>query len=115
MSCLKLWKLKCIKQRDTMKAKVLTFPFDITGCTFLMQFRKYNFEVNDNPVVFEWTSDDDSFLITDLVLMKVTMEKKPMDFPPDKYISDFQITYPNGDVETLFDAELIITQDYSRV
>lgn len=114
MSCLKTWDLKCIKRGDTLKEKILTFPFDINGCTFLMQFRKYDFQVNDNPVVFEWKSEDDSFEIIDSVLMKLNMEKKIMEFEPDKYISDFQITYPNGDVETLFEATLIITKDYSR-
>lgn len=114
MSCLKTWEMKCIKRGDTFKAKTITLPFDITGCTFLMQFRKSEIGVNNNEVAFEWKSSDNSFQISDSANGVVLMNKKVMSFAPNFYVSDFQITRENGDIETLFNAKIEITQDISR-
>lgn len=114
MSCLKTWEMKCIKRGDTFKAKFITFPFDITGCTFLMQFRLSTIGVNSNVVAFEWSSADSSFTIDDAPNGVLKMNKKVMDFAPNFYVSDLQITRANGDIETLFNAKQEITEDYSR-
>lgn len=114
MSCLKTWQMKCLKRGDTLKAKVITIPFDITGCTFLMQFRKATIGANENEVAFEWKSSDDSFEITDAVNGKLLMKKKKIEVDFSIYDSDFQITYANGDVETLFNAKIEVKEDYSR-
>jgi len=114
MSCLHNWNIKCLKKGDTFKEKLITFPFSITGCTFLMQFRKDATGPNTNPVAFEWKSEDDSFEIDGADDKILIMKKKDIDVEPFAYVSDFQITYPNGDVETLFNAKIEIVEDYSR-
>lgn len=115
MSCLKTWEIKCYTNGDTFKDKVITLPFDITDCSFLMQFRKSEIAVNDNPVAFEWSTNDNTFEITDAENGVLLMKKRIIDSDVGMYDSDFQITYPNGDIETLFKAKLLINQDISRV
>jgi hypothetical protein len=116
MSCLDTWKMKCLKKGDVRKANVITFPFDITGMTFLMQFRKAEIGTNNNPVAFEWSSADDSFEITQATSTesKLLMKKKLIEVEQGLYVSDLQITKPNTDVETYFNAEISIVEDYSR-
>jgi len=114
MSCLKTWDIGCHKKSDTLKAKVLTFPFDITDNTFLMQFRKATIGVNENPVVFEWSTADDSFEITDAINGVLQMKKKVINVEQGLYVSDLQRTLPNGDIETLFDVKIKIVEDISR-
>lgn len=116
MSCLKLWDIHCLKKGDTFKAKIITFPFDITEFTFLMQFRKAEIgDVNnENVVAFEWKMSDDSFEITDAINGKLKMNKKVIDSEQGLYVSDLQVTYPNGDIETMFDASIKIIEDISR-
>lgn len=114
MSCLKTWQMKCLKKGDTRKANIITFPFDITGMTFLMQFRKAEIGTNNNPVAFSWSSEDDSFEITNATEGKLSMKKKVIDVENGLYVSDMQITKENGDVETYFDAKIEIVEDYSR-
>jgi hypothetical protein len=112
MSCLPNWNIHCLTANDTFKAKILTIPFDITGCTFLMQFRVFKNGINNNPVAFEWKSLDDSFEITGTNTL--LMHKKDIEVEQNIYVSDFQVTRLNGDIETLFTAKLEITQDISR-
>lgn len=115
MSCLNHWEMKCHVNGDTFKAKLITIPYDITGCEFLMQFKLKKIGINDNPVAFEWKMSDGSFEITDAVNGKLLMKKKNIDVSEfGDYISDFQITRANGDVETEFYATMPINQDISR-
>jgi len=114
MSCLKTWDIGCLKKGDTFKSKIITLPFDITDRTFLMQFRKAEIGDNNNLVAFEWKMDDDSFEITDAAEGKLSMKKKLIEVPQGLYVSDFQMTLPNGDIETLFDAKIKIIEDISR-
>lgn len=114
MSCLKTWEIRCIKRGDTFKAKRITLPFDITDCTFLMQFRKIAIGVNPNEVAFEWSSADNSFIIDDAPNGVLIMNKKVIDVEPSSYVSDFQITRANGDIETLYNAIIPIIEDFSR-
>lgn len=113
MSCLKTWEIKCLKKGDTFKAKVLTFPFDITGKSFLMQFRKAEIGPNENPVAFEWSTADGTFEISSPTTL--LMKKKLIDVESSLYISDLQMILADGDKETLFNAKIVIEEDYSRV
>lgn len=79
-----------------------------------MQFRKSEIAVNDNPVAFQWSTADGTFEITDAVNGVLLMNKKVINVEFGMYDSDFEITYQNGDVETLFKAKLLINQDISR-
>ena len=114
MSCLQTWKINCHKKGDTFKAKLITLPFDITDCTFLMQFRKIMVGVNTNDVAFEWSSSDNSFIIDDAVNGILFMNKKLIDVEVGSYVSDFQITRANGDIETLYNAIIQIEDSISR-
>lgn len=114
MSCLKTWEIKCLKKGDTFKAKVITLPFDITDRTFIMQFRKAEIGSNNNPVAFEWNSGDGSFEITDAEAGKLLMKKQIIEVESGAYVSDFQMTLPNGDIDTLYDAKIKIIEDISR-
>lgn len=115
MSCLKTWEIKCLKNGDTFKSKVITFPFDITGMTFLMQFRLAKIGLNDNPVAFEWSTADGSFEITDAINGTLLMKEKEIQVDGNfgLYVSDLQKTI-DGKNETLFDAKIVIVEDYSR-
>lgn len=114
MSCLKTWEMKCHKKGDTRKANVITIPYDITGMSFLMQFRLAEIGTNDNPVAFEWSTADGSFEITDGPNGKLLMKKQIVEVEQGFYVSDLQMTLSNGDVETLFNANIRIVEDYSR-
>jgi hypothetical protein len=115
MSCLNHWEMKCHVNGDTIKAKLITIPYDITGFDFLMQFRKKVIGVNENPVAFEWSTTDDSFEITDAVNGKILMNKKNIRITElGEYVADFQMIRANNDVETKFSASMVIIQDISR-
>jgi len=114
MACIQTWTMKDHFSGDTFKDKIFTFPFDITGCTFLMQFRKAKVGVNDNLVSFEWKSSDGSFEITDAENGKLLMKKQVVTAEFGLYVSDLQMTKLNGDIETLFNAKLNVIQDISR-
>lgn len=119
MSCTPLWEMKDHFRNDTFKEKLITLtndddtPIDITDCTFLMQFRKAEIGENTNPVSFFWSSADNSFEIEDAENGVLKMNKKVISAGPNVYVSDFQITYANGDVETLFKLKINVIQDIS--
>jgi len=114
MSCLKTWDMNCVKKGDTRKSNLITLPYDITGMTFLMQFRKAEIGTNNNPVAFEWSTADGSFVISDALNGKLLMNKKVIQAEQGLYVSDFQQTKANGDIETLYDAKIKIIEDISR-
>jgi hypothetical protein len=114
MSCLKTWDIGCNKKGDTFKAILFEIPFSIVGCSFLMQFKKAKIGINDNEVAFQWSTSDGTFIITDGVNGKLQMNKQIINVDVDNYISDLQMTKPNGDIQTLFNAKIQIVEDYSR-
>jgi len=104
--------MDCHFKGDTFDAVLLTFPFDITGFGFLMQFRE-NIASTTTPL-YQWSTEDDSFEIIDAVNGKLLMNKRIIDVKPATYYSDLQITYPNGDIKTGFKAKQVIIQDSSK-
>jgi hypothetical protein len=118
-TCSQIWEMKDHFSGDTFKEKIITLkndddtPIDITDCTFLFQFRKAKIGLNDNPVSFFWSSSDDSIEIVDAENGELKLNKKIISVDPTDYVSDFQITYANGDVETLFSAKIRVIQSIS--
>jgi hypothetical protein len=124
--CIELWKAKCLKRGDTTRERIIWFPFDITDCTFLMQFRKIMMGQNTNPVAFSWAtgnpvgsqfvrSEDDDYVEDEVTYMAIKMDAQAIDVEPSMYVSDMQMTEADGTtIRTLFDVELKIVEDYSR-
>lgn len=114
MSCIKTGVLRCFVNNDTYKAKVITFPFDITDYEFLVQFRKDVIGVNENPVAFEWSTQVGDITVIDALEGKIQLGKKVISVDLGFYVGDVQAIKPNGDVETLFRLKQEVIQDYSR-
>lgn len=117
--CNQLWQMKDHVSGDTFKEKIITLkndndtPIDITDCTFLFEFRKAKIGLNDNPVSFFWSSSDNSIEIVDAENGQLKLNKQNISVDPSDYVSDFQITYANEDVETLFNAKIRVIQSIS--
>lgn len=114
MSCLQLAELKCFVNGDTYKAKLITLPFDVTDYEFLVQFRKNKIGENDNPVAFEWSTSDNTIEFIDAENGQIRLNKRVLTTEIGVYIGDFQMTKPNGDIETLFRFKQEVIQDISR-
>jgi len=95
------------RKGDTFRARQIDFAFDITDAIIKMQFRL----PGASSLAFEWSTVDDSFLVTDATAGLVIMSKKILDFKPAVYVYDLQITDSTGDVTTYFEGSILITQD----
>lgn len=115
MSCINTTDLKCFVNNDTYKAKLITLPFDVTDHSFLVQFRKQTIGENNNPVAFEWSTADNTIEFVDAENGEIKLLKKEaLSVEIGTYIGDFQMTKPNGDIETLFRLRQEVIQDISR-
>lgn len=120
--CVDVWEMKCLKRGDTTKEKLIGIAYDITDCTFLMQFKKAKVGLNDNIFEFDWSSlknnivrseaDDYTENGVDYMVIKILPQK--IDVEPGLYVSDLEMTLADGTtVNTLFDVNLKIVEDYS--
>jgi hypothetical protein len=100
-------------KNDLFRARQITFNFDITGATILMQFKANQVGNVTGPMVFEWKTDDNSFDVIDPVLGIVIMNEKIINAPPGVYVYDLQITYPLNKPITYFNGRINIIQDIS--
>lgn len=100
-------------KNDVFLARQITFNFDITGATILMQFKANQVANVVGPMVFEWKTEDNSFEVIDPVLGIVIMHEKPITAPAGVYVYDLQITYPTARPITYFKGRINIIQDIS--
>lgn len=120
--CIDIWEIKCLKRGDTTREKFIYFPFDITDCSFKMNFKKAMIGLNTNDVAFGWStseatilrSEDDDYTEGDVNYMAIKIVEQKIEVEPAVYVSDFEMTLSDGEtVNTLFDITLKIVEDYS--
>jgi len=95
------------RKGDTFRSRQINLGFNITGATIKMQFRL----LGASNFSFEWSTTNNTFLVTNATLGIITMSKRILDFKPDTYIYDLQITDSNSDVTTYFEGSILIVQD----
>lgn len=100
-------------KNDTFLARQITFNFDITGASILMQFKANQIGQINGDVFYEWKTDDNSFDIIDPILGIIVMKEKIISAPIGTYCYDLQITYQTGQVITYFKGKQNIIQDIS--
>ncbi|RTY71560.1 hypothetical protein [Flavobacterium sp. LB2P53] len=84
-------------------------PKDITGYTALARFKTSR----ESSMVFEFKTEDDTITIPNGIEGKLLFAARIMDVRANNYISDVELTSPEGRVETITDCEWRIFQDVS--
>jgi hypothetical protein len=100
-------------KNDVFLARQITFNFDITGASILMQFKENKLSNVNGEMIFEWKTDDNSFEVIDPVLGVVIMKEKKITANAGVYVYDLQITYPTNRPITYFKGRINIIQDIS--
>ena len=92
---------------DTFKARQITLGFDITGAEIKMQFKL----PGSIQAAFEWSTVDDSFVVTNAATGVLIMTKMDLNFKPSAYVYDFQVKDADDNIKTYFKGSLLIEQD----
>jgi len=92
---------------DTFKAREITLGFDVTDAEIKMQFKL----PGSIQAAFEWSTVDDSFVVTNAATGVLTMNSKDLDLKPSTYVYDFQVKDQNNNTKTYFKGTLLIEQD----
>ena len=92
---------------DTFKAREITLGFDVTDAEIKMQFKL----PGSIQTAFEWSTVDDSFVVTNAATGVLTMNSKDLDLKPSTYVYDFQVKDQNDNITTYFKGALTIEQD----
>jgi hypothetical protein len=95
---------------DTFKARQIIFNFDITGAEIKMQFKKKG----SLAVAFEWSTLDNTFTVNDALTGSITMNSRILNFKPEAYVYEMQVTDQNDNVKTWFEGQLLIIQDITQ-
>ena len=78
--------------RITKKVDGVPTPINLSGARIFAQFRtNYN-----GSVIFEFKTDDNSIVITDLENQKIKFMPRNMNYQPVNYISDLKIILADG-------------------
>jgi len=105
---LQVWKIKPHIKGDTFSSRQITFPFDITACKIEMQFR----EIANSRLMFFWSTTNNTF--EKINANQIIMKSRILDDKVASYISDLQVIYPDGTVQTYFNATIQIISDITR-
>lgn len=90
---------------DTFNSRKITFPFDITNIEIEMQFKlRAGAQTN-----FYWSTTNGTF--EKISTTEIIMKSRILNYAPNNYVSDMQLTYANGTVITQIKASLKIVQD----
>lgn len=92
---------------DTFKSREITLGFDVTDAEIKMQFKL----PGSIQAAFEWSTVDDSFVVTNAATGVLTMNSKDLDLKPSTYVYDFQVKDSNDNIKTYFKGALTIEQD----
>ena len=92
---------------DTFKARQITLGFDVTGAEIKMQFKL----PGSIQAAFEWSTVDDSFVVTNAATGVLIMTKMDLNFKPSAYVYDFQVKDADDNIKTYFKGSLLIEQD----
>lgn len=104
-----VWKIRNHTQGDTFGSRRITFPFDITNCRIDMQFR----QVLNGTIYFFWSTENLTF--EKISANTIIMKGRILDSQVAPYISDMQIIFQDGTVETYFNANLRIIADVTQI
>jgi hypothetical protein len=87
-------------------------PLDLTGCSIKMQFRPYN----DGSYLAKTleTPTAKGLTITDALDGRFDLERYKADMPPNRYISQVQVTDTEGKVTTYFNCEQKVKSDLTQ-
>lgn len=102
------------KKGDTWNGMVVTLkrntiPVDLTGYTAISRFKT---SLN-GASVFEFKTSDNSLTIPNPIDGKIYYIGRKIDYFPNKYLFDLEITSPDGVVKTIANGSWTITQDIS--
>lgn len=109
-----------VKQGDTFKGRNLTIsqkindvltPVDLTGVTIAMQVR----ENPGTPIVEEWTTDDNTILLTDPTAGKFQIVGRTITGAPGMYKYDLQIVFAPDNKKTYFAGQFIIIEQITEI
>jgi len=95
------WNLKQHIRGNTLNAKNITFPFDVSDCKIELQFR-----LGVSSVMFFWSTENNTFERTSDFIIK--MKSRLLDQKQGNYSAFLKVTFPDGTVETYFKANLQI-------
>jgi hypothetical protein len=87
-------------------------PIDLTGVKVLTQFRERK-DSKADPVL-ELSTENAGIATINPTTGVITFLKRKIDLNPGTYYYDIQLTFLNGDVQTLFDSTWEIYSDVSR-
>ena len=96
------WTLKQHIKGNTLNAKNITFPFDVSDCKIDLEFRIGT----GSTVMFFWSTENNTFERTSDFIIK--MKSKMLDQKQGMYSGFLKVTFPDGTVETYFKANLQI-------
>lgn len=100
-----------LKLSELQADSVTEIPRNLTGCTVLIQFRKYH----DSAIVMEFSTADSTITIPNPLNGIIIVKGRKIEIlGGDTLIYDVQLTDANGIVETLFADSWIIDNDISR-
>lgn len=88
----------------------VTTKEDLTDCIIILQFKS----TPTSPVKYEFTTIDESILITDPLEGEFELQDKILDVSPLTYVYDCQIKFPDTRVKTYFGGKHTIVDDVSR-
>lgn len=92
---------------DTFKQRRITLGFDISESQVKMQFK-----IPDNSnSFFEWSTEDESFIVEDASQGILLMNKAILDYPALTYFYDLQVIDSEFDVNTYIKGSLSILND----
>ena len=98
------------RRGDTFNGRKYKFPFSLVGVGILMQFKTNK----EGRATFEFKTEDNSIAVPDPLSGEMFMEKRLMNYKPDKYFYDIQLTFADGIVRTYAEDIMVIFQDVSR-
>jgi hypothetical protein len=97
---------------NSITIKSRNIPIDLTNCIINIQVRSaFNLA---SPVVFEFSTIDDSILIISPLSGIINIPSKLVDIPVGLYKYDLQIQYPSGSKKTYLMGEWEIIPNITR-
>lgn len=96
------------KQGATFDGRSYTFPFEITGAKFLIQFKT----APAGRAIFEYSNEE--FLLINEAEKKIILLPRLMNFPVGSYHYDIRVEFLGGRIKTYAADVLLILQNVSR-
>lgn len=101
--------IPAIKRGDFWDGMVVTIPLDLTGYSIKADFKTSQ----SNRASFTFSTDDDTIEPTGTNGRIVFVGRK-MNYQAQRYISDLELTPPNGETKTILDFIWELKQDITQ-